>query len=186
MNEAIQNTVEALKKGHLIVYPTDTVWGIGCDATDSEAVKKVCTLKKRPDTKGLICLVSDIYMLERYVGTISDAAYDSIAFTDRPLTIIYPHATGIAENLSASDGSLAVRVVRDEFCRELIEKFGKPVVSTSANLSGQPTPGSFGEISDEILKGADYIVDLYHDKKCNQPSSIIKIGADGLVETIRK
>ena len=180
-----RKALETLKAGGTILYPTDTVWGIGCDATDPEAVKKVYDLKQRPYDQPMICLVSEVFMLKDYVD-ISEEAMDVIGFAEKPTTIIYHSPVGVAGNLIAPDGTLAVRIVYDEFCRQLIRELGKPLVSTSANLNGQPTPESFQEISEEILKGVDYVVNLYHHKKCNQPSSIVKLNKDGRAEVIRE
>ncbi|UGU16737.1 threonylcarbamoyl-AMP synthase [Sinomicrobium kalidii] len=186
MIEEINNAIATLNKGGLLLYPTDTVWGIGCDATNADAVAKVYQLKRRPDAKALICLVSDEAMLERHIPEIADVAYDVIDLATKPTTIIYDNPTGVAKNLVAEDNTLAIRVASDEFCRKLIRKFGKPLVSTSANISGMPTPQSYTEISDEILKGVDYIVNLHREKKGGQPSSIIRISKNGVVKVIRK
>lgn len=182
----IQNALAALKSGAVILYPTDTVWGIGCDATRTEAVKKIYALKKRLDSKALICLVSDVEMLENYVEEIPEKAFAIIAEATKPTTIIYANPVGIAKNLIARDNSVAVRIATDVFCRRLIRSFGKPIVSTSANVSGCPTPQSFKEISDEILKGTDYVVNLYRDKICKHPSSVIKLESNGEVTIIRE
>ncbi|MGS2761736.1 L-threonylcarbamoyladenylate synthase [Sinomicrobium sp. M5D2P9] len=186
MQDEINNAVSVLREGGLLLYPTDTVWGIGCDATNAEAVAKVYELKKRPDAKALICLVSDVPMLEKYIPEIADVIYDIIDLATRPTTIIYDNPVGIAPNLVAPDNTLAIRVASDTFCQRLIRKFGKPLVSTSANISGAPTPQSYAEISDEILKGVDYVVNLHRENKGGQPSSIIKISKDGVVKIIRK
>ena len=186
MNQEIQNTLEILNKGGLILYPTDTVWGIGCDATNEEAIKKVYELKKRDDSKALISLVSDIRMLQKYVYEIPDAAFDIVELADRPTTIIYDRPINVAKNLIPEDNTLAIRVASDEFCQKLIRQFKRPIISTSANISGMPTPKSFSEIAKEILKGVDYVVNLHHEKTNSRPSSIIKIGNDATVKIIRK
>lgn len=186
MHSEIQQTIAVLNKGGLILYPTDTVWGIGCDATNEAAVKKVYELKRRADNKALICLVSDTRMLQRYVYEIPEAAYDIIELSNKPTTIIYDRPMNLATNLVADDNTIAIRVASDEFCQKLIRKFKRPLVSTSANISGNPTPKSFAEISSEILKGVDYVVNLQLEKKNTQPSSIIKIGNDAVVKIIRK
>ncbi|QLE00090.1 threonylcarbamoyl-AMP synthase [Galbibacter sp. BG1] len=186
MHEEIQNTIETLNSGGLILYPTDTVWGIGCDATNPEAIKKVYELKKRDDSKALICLVSDLRMLQKYVYEIPDAAYDIIELASKPTTIIYDRPINVAKNLVAADDTLAIRVASDEFCQKLIRQFKRPIVSTSANISGLPTPQHFSQISDEILKGVDYVVNLHREKTNSKPSSIIKIGNDAVVKVIRK
>ncbi|MCX2678544.1 L-threonylcarbamoyladenylate synthase [Galbibacter sp. EGI 63066] len=186
MHSEIKKAITTLNQGGLILYPTDTVWGIGCDATNAEAVKKVYELKKRSDSKALICLVSDLRMLQKYVYEIPEAAYDIIELANKPTTIIYDRPINIAPNLIADDDSLAIRVASDEFCQKLIRQFKRPLVSTSANISGQPTPKSFSEINEEIFKGVDYVVNLQREKISSRPSSIIKIGEGGLVKIIRK
>ncbi|MCF8714581.1 threonylcarbamoyl-AMP synthase [Joostella atrarenae] len=186
MQEEIKKTLEVLNNGGLILYPTDTVWGIGCDATNEEAIKKVYKLKQRDDSKALICLVSDTRMLQKYVYEIPDAAYDIVELADRPTTIIYDQPINVAKNLIAEDNTLAIRVASDEFCQKLIRQFKRPLISTSANISGKPTPKSFSEISKEILKGVDYVVNLHREKSNGAPSSIIKVGNDAIVKIIRK
>lgn len=168
------------------MYPTDTVWGIGCDATNVEAVKKIYDLKAREDSKALICLVANDFMLEKYIEQVPEVAYDLIDLSEKPVTIIYDNPKGIAPNLVASDNSLAVRVASDKFCQYLVNKFKKPIVSTSANISGHPTPKSFIEIDHSVIEGVDYTVNLYRDRKNGSPSSIIKLGTDGTVKVIRK
>ncbi|TYP70453.1 L-threonylcarbamoyladenylate synthase [Aquimarina intermedia] len=175
-----------LKKGGLILYPTDTVWGIGCDATNAEAVDKVFALKNRIESKALICLVSDFKMLQQYVEEVPEVAYDILKYAKKATTIIYDRPLRVAENLISDDNSLGIRVVRDPFCGKLIKKFKRPIVSTSANISGKATPMRFEEISKEILEGVDYIVNLPLQNKNTKPSAIIKIGGDSTVKIIRK
>lgn len=182
----IRNTLEALEKGKTILYPTDTMWGIGCDATNAEAVEKVYALKKRSRDKPLLCLVSDIIMLRDYLESIPEAAFDVIAFSNQPTTIIYPCPSGIAENLKASDGSVGFRIVNENFCQELIKKFGKPIVATSANVSGRPIPQSFRTIEDEIIEGVEHVVNLHLSKKYAHPSTVIKVENDNTTTTIRE
>jgi len=184
--EEINKAIKGLEKGGLILYPTDTIWGIGCDATNENAVKKIFALKKREDSKALICLVANDAMLERHIEIVPEVAYDIIDLSTKPTTIIYDRPKGVAQNLVAGDNTLAVRVASDKFCQYLINKFKKPIVSTSANISGQPTPQNFGQISDAILKGVDYVVNLRRDEKNGKPSSIIKLGNDGTVKIIRE
>ncbi|WP_343485758.1 L-threonylcarbamoyladenylate synthase [Allomuricauda sp. d1] len=186
MTEEINHCITALKNGGLILYPTDTVWGIGCDATNVKAVKKVYDLKQREDSKALVCLVSNDAMLERYVEHVPETAYDIIDLATKPTTIVYDNPKGVAKNLIADDSSLAIRVASDTFCQHLINKFGKPVVSTSANISGMPTPKNFDAIHPHILKGVDYVVNLPLVNPDTTPSSIIKLGNDGTVKIIRK
>ena len=184
--QEIENALEVLKKGGVILYPTDTVWGIGCDATNAGAVEKVYKLKKRNETKAMICLVNSVRMLEQYVQEVPEPAYDIIDFSDKPTTIIYDKPLRVANNLVAADDTLAIRVVKEKFCEQLIYKFRKPLVSTSANISGEPTPQSFSQIASEILKGVDYVVNLQHSKISDKPSAIIRIGNDLSVKVIRK
>lgn len=185
MQKEIKNAVEVLKQGGIILYPTDTVWGIGCDATNSEAVQKIYQLKKRVETKAMICLVADDRMLNKYVKEIPSAALDIIDITDVPTTIIYDEAQNLAENLIGEDKTIAIRIPDDEFCYQLLRKLNGALVSTSANISGEPTPKSFKEISSDILKGVDYVVDLHREKKAGKPSSIIKLSNNGVVKIIR-
>jgi L-threonylcarbamoyladenylate synthase len=186
MKTEIENTLTVLKRGGLILYPTDTVWGIGCDGTNPEAVEKVFKLKNRSDKKSLICLVSDFKMLNEYVEDVPEVAYDILKYALKPTTIIYDNPIRIAENLIAEDNSLAIRVTKDDFCNNLIKRFRRPLVSTSANVSGSPTPQSYAEIDPLILNGVDYIVNLHRDKKSEKPSAIIKLKNDGSVKVIRK
>ncbi|PKA97049.1 L-threonylcarbamoyladenylate synthase [Flavobacteriaceae bacterium MAR_2009_75] len=182
----LNTCIKVLQNGGLILYPTDTVWGIGCDATNEEAVKKVYHLKNRIDSKALICLVANDAMLEKHVDKVPELAYDLIDLSTKPTTIIYESPKGVAKNLVAADNTLAIRVASDKFCQYLINKFKRPIVSTSANLSGSPTPKSFSEISNEVLKGVDYVVNLQPEHENAVPSAIIKLGNDGTVKIIRK
>lgn len=186
MTQEINKAIEVLSRGGLILYPTDTVWGIGCDATNEEAVKKVYQLKQRADSKTLICLVANDAMLERHVTMVPEVAYDIIDLATKPTTIVYDQPKGIAENLIAEDDTLAIRVASDKFCQYLINKFKKPIVSTSANISGQPSPKQFSEIDEPVLNGVDYIVDLLQEKISGTPSAIIKLSCNGVVKVIRK
>lgn len=186
MKTEIENCITVLKKGGLILYPTDTVWGIGCDATNPEAVDKVFKLKQRSDEKSLICLVHDFRMLNEYVENVPEVAYDILKFAKKPTTIIYDDPIRVAENIIAADNSLAIRVTKDEFCKKMIQRFRKPLVSTSANISGEKTPQSYAEIDPLILEGVDYVVNLHHEKKSGKPSSIIKLKNDGSVKVIRE
>ena len=186
IQENIEKAIETLNSGGLILYPTDTIWGIGCDATNEEAVQKIYNLKKRQQSKALICLVTNTRMLEKYVYEVPETAYSIIELAVKPTTIIYDKAMNVASNLIAEDGSLAIRVASDEFCQKLIYKFKRPIVSTSANISGVKNPGSFKEIDEEILKGVDYVVNLHKDKKNDIASSIIRLKNNGIVEVIRK
>lgn len=186
MKTEIENCIAVLKKGGLILYPTDTVWGIGCDATNPDAVDKVFKLKQRSDEKSLICLVHDFKMLNEYVENVPEVAYDILKFAKKPTTIIYDDPIRVAENIIAADNSLAIRVTKDEFCKKMIQRFRKPLVSTSANISGEKTPQSYAEIDPLILEGVDYVVNLQHEKKSGKPSAIIKLKNDGSVKVIRQ
>ncbi|WP_419214201.1 L-threonylcarbamoyladenylate synthase [Maribacter sp. X9] len=186
MTDEINKCVEILENGGLILYPTDTVWGIGCDATNELAVKKVFDLKQRDDSKALICLVANDAMLERHVEKVPEIAYDLMDLSTKPITIIYDKPNGVAKNLIAEDNTLALRVASDKFCKYLIGKFKRPIVSTSANISGTPTPKSFKNIDKAILSGVDYVVNLHQDKQNESASSIIRLGNDGTVKIIRE
>ncbi|WP_459190422.1 L-threonylcarbamoyladenylate synthase [Parabacteroides sp. APC149_11_2_Y6] len=186
MIEDIKKACEVLRAGGLILYPTDTIWGIGCDATNEEAVKKVYELKKRSDNKAMLVLTDSPVKLETYVSEIPDIAWDLIEVADKPLTIIYSNAKNLANNLLGEDGSVGIRVTNEEFSRRLCESFRKPLVSTSANVSGEPSPANFSEISEEVKNGVDYIVGYRQDDMQKaSPSNIIKLGAGGLVQIIR-
>ena len=186
MEQQIATTIQHLKQGNTILYPTDTVWGIGCDAANFEAVKKIYQLKQREASKALICLVSDLKMLEKYIQKVPEVAYQIIEFSDKPTTIIYDNRIGLATNLIAEDNTLAIRIPKDEFCQKLIQQFRKPIVSTSANIAEEPTPNSFKEISTPILKGVDYVVNLQNEKNNTKPSTIIKLSSNGEVKIIRE
>ena len=175
-----------MQAGGVILYPTDTIWGIGCDATNEEAVKRVYEIKKRSDAKAMLVLMDNPAMLERYVDDIPDVAWSLIDVADKPLTIIYSHAKNLAGNLLASDGSIGIRITREEFSRRLCERFRRPLVSTSANLSGEPSPANFSEVSDVIKESVDYVVAYRRDDVSRAtPSSIIKLGDGGLFRIIR-
>ena len=187
------DAVETLRKGGVILYPTDTVWGIGCDATNAEAVQKVYEIKKRPDSKSLVLLASDLDMVARYVREIPEMALQLVEVNDRPMTIIYPDAMtgvecrGLAENVVAEDGSVGIRIPTVDFCRNLVHRFGRPVVSTSANISGEPTPRKFADIPQQIRDAVDYILDPSLERQSTgSASSIIKVGLDGTIAIIRK
>lgn len=187
LQDEIKKAVEVLRKGGVILYPTDTVWGIGCDATNAEAVKRVYEIKKRADSKALICLVDSESRLCRYVRNVADVTWNMIELSTKPLTVIFDNATGLAENLLAEDGSVGIRVTREEFSKELCFRFQKPIVSTSANISGEPTAMTFDEIDDEIKNAVDYVV--RYNQRCKEkhmPSSIIKISASGEFTIIRE
>ncbi len=183
MEKDIKNCLKILKKGGVILYPTDTIWGIGCDATNDEAVEKIYTLKSRSKNNSFLVLLDKESDLIFYVDELPPIALELINSYNKPLTIIYPKARNLSKKVSAPDGSIGIRVVRDEFCIELIHKFGSPIVSTSANFSGQPSPLSFSMINKEIVKSVDYVVNYNQDKITGiKPSTIIKLtGPDEFV-----
>ncbi len=186
LQDEVKKAIEVMRKGGVILYPTDTVWGIGCDATNEEAVKRVYEIKQRDDSKALICLVDSDARLSRYVRKVADVVWDMIEMATKPLTIIYENANGLAPNLLAEDGSVGIRVTNEEFSKELCFRFQKPIVSTSANISGEPTPQTFQEISDEIKNAVDYVVKYNQkSKEKHQPSSIVKIKENGEFKIIR-
>lgn len=185
--EDIRKAQQVLREGGTILYPTDTVWGIGCDATNPEAVKKVYALKRRDDSKALITLVESDGQMSQYVERVPDIAWDIINYTEKPLTVIYPNARNLAPNLIGANGSIGIRITKDEFCQRLIHNFARPIVSTSANISGEPTPANFDEISEEVLNGVDYVVNWRQtDKTKARPSTIIRLELDGEIEFLRR
>ncbi len=208
MNEEIQKALEVLRNGGIILYPTDTVWGIGCDATDPEAVAKVYAIKNREDSKSLVLLASDMDMICRYVREVPEMAVQLVEVNDKPMTIIYPGAVAgpspvtssaverslpkadrrcLAFNTVAEDGTVGIRIPMMDFCQQLVAKLGRPLVSTSANISGEPTPKKFAEITDRIKSAVDHIVDPSFEKgSTGHSSSIIKVGLDYSIEIIRK
>ena len=186
MNEEVLKAYEIIKEGGIILYPTDTVWGIGCDATNPEAVAKIYKLKKRAETQSMIVLMNGEKMIYNVFKDIPEVAWQIIDLSENPTTLVLDKPRNIAANLIAPDQTLGIRIVKDPFCFKLLEKMKKPLVSTSANISGQPTPKSFKEISPEIIKGVDYVVNLHHEKIAGKPSTIIKLSADSQVKIIRK
>ena len=188
MDEIIKEAVEVLRRGGLILYPTDTVWGIGCDATNPEAVARIYDLKRSVNKKGMIILLDRVEKVGRYFRTVPDVAWDLMELTTSPLTLIMPDAVGVAENLIPEEGTLAVRVPDHEFCRRLIGRLGRPLVSTSANISGEPTPlKGLKDVSREIIDGVDFVINpRFQGKPTCKPSSIIRFGERGEVEIIRK
>ena len=185
--EDIKNAVEVMRKGGVILYPTDTVWGIGCDATNEEAVAKVYKIKQRDDSKALICLVDSDARLQRYVRNVPNVAWDIFDLATKPTTIILDGAVNLAPNLIAEDGSIAMRITQEEFSKELCYRFQKAIVSTSANISGQPAAQNFQDIAPELLETVDYVCySRRQEKKPHTPSSIIKLTENGEVTVIRK
>ncbi len=185
--EDIETSIKVLRAGGVILYPTDTVWGIGCDATNKEAVEKIFEIKKREGSKSLIALASDAGMLNRFVKDIPAQAWDLMEVSDSPLTIVYDSPRGLAANVLADDGSMALRIPDDEFCKRLIHRLGKPLISTSANKSGEPAPLCFNEINNEIKTAVDHVVRWrQNDTAPGRPSAIIKLRSNGEVTIIRK
>ena len=184
--EDIKNAVEVLRKGGVNLYPTDTVWGIGCDATNEEAVKRVYEIKKRDDSKALICLVDSDARLQRYVRHVPDVAWQLLDAVVKPTTVILDGAVNLASNLIAEDGSIALRITQEPFSKELCYRFQKALVSTSANISGEPAAQNYCDISEEILNAVDYVCwSRRQEHKPHKPSSIIKLSEDGEVKVIR-
>ena len=182
----INQALKVLQQGGMIIYPTDTIWGIGCDATNAVAVEKVFTVKKRAVQKGMIVLMPEVSWLPSYVKHIPEVALQLIEVTDKPLTLVLEGAFNLASNLVAPDGSIAVRIVHDPFCQALLERFGKPVVSTSANFSGEPAPAIFRDIEPRLLTMVDYVVSWrQNDTTPGEPSSIIRLGPGGEVRILR-
>lgn len=186
-NDDIVKAMEVLRSGGVILYPTDTIWGIGCDGTNPAAVRRIYEIKQRVDAKSMLILMENPNLLNSYITEVPEIAWDLIEVADSPLTIIYPGAKNLATNLLANDGSIGIRITSEPFTQQLIQRFRKPIVSTSANISGQKSPQNFSEISGEILRLMDYIVEYRQDdlSKTN-PSGIIKLGVGGQIEVIRK
>ncbi len=197
MKEEIQKALEVLRKGGIILYPTDTVWGIGCDATDPEAVAKIYAIKNREDSKSLVLLASNMDMVCRYVKEVPEMAVQLVEVNDKPMTIIYPEAVAgdagarqsnhcLAYNTVAEDGTVGIRVPMMDFCQQLVSRLGHPIVSTSANISGEQTPRRFAEISESIKTAVDHVVDPALERNSTgKASSIIKVGLDYSIEIIR-
>jgi L-threonylcarbamoyladenylate synthase len=182
----LPKALEVLRLGGVILYPTDTIWGIGCDATNIQAVKRVYEIKKREDLKSMLILMDNPNLLNSYVSEIPEIAWELIDVSDKPLTIIYPGAKNLAANLIAQDGSIGIRITKEPFTQQLIQRFRKPIVSTSANISGEKTPLNFYEISEGIKDTVDYIVQYRrNDFTKSTPSAIIKLGRRGEIEIIR-
>ena len=186
MHEEVRKAGESLQKGFVILYPTDTIWGIGCDATNPEPVARVYRIKHRSDRKSMLVLIDDLSRLSSYVETIPDAALRLIESSEKPTTIIYPEAKNLATNLIASDGSIGIRITSDPFCRQLIRYIGKPIVSTSANISGKRSPSSFREIDPEVVEQVDYTVDWRKEEETGTtPSALVKVERDGNMTWLR-
>lgn len=183
----IKECLNVLRKGGIILYPTDTIWGLGCDPSNESAVKRIFEIKAREENKSLIILTDGLSMTERYVKEIPEIIYELANVSDEPLTIIYPEGKNLAKGVCAEDGSIAVRICNDEFCSELITRFRKPIISTSANFSGKPSPGNFSEIEENMIGNVDYVVDYrQNDRGKHNASPVIKINRDGTFQIIRK
>lgn len=187
MIDDIKSALAVLQKGGVILYPTDTIWGIGCDACNEEAVKRVYEIKNRADSKSMLVLMENAALLDRYVDEVPEIAIDLIELTDKPLTIVYDGAKNLARNLVAEDGSIGIRITAEAFSSELIRRFKRPIVSTSANRSGNPSPSCFDEIEQEIIDSVDYVVKYRQDDTHKAaPSGIIKLGRGGEIKVIRE
>lgn len=186
LTEEINKAIGILEKGGLILYPTDTLWAIGCDATNDAAIQKIHQLKKQKTGAPMVCLVANDAMLEKHVEKVPDLAYDLMDLAAKPTTIVYDTPKGISKSTMAFDGSLAVRVATDKFCQYLINKYRKPIVATTANSNSNRTPKSFTEINPAILKGVDYVVNLQQENEHSQASTIIKLSGDHKVKVIRE
>ena len=186
IEDDIKKAVEVMKKGGVILYPTDTVWGIGCDATNADAVAKVYAIKHRDDSKALICLVDSDARIQRYVRNVPEVAWDLLELAEKPTTVILDNAVNLAPNLIAEDGSIAMRITREPFSKELCYRFQKPIVSTSANISGEPAAQNYCDISEELINAVDYVCwSRRQEHKPHTPSSIIKLSENGEVKIIR-
>ncbi|MBR6432795.1 MAG: threonylcarbamoyl-AMP synthase [Bacteroides sp.] len=187
MIEDIKKACRVMNEGGVILYPTDTIWGIGCDATNEEAVRRVYEIKQRADSKAMLALVDSPVKVDFYVQDVPEIAWDLIEMADKPLTVIYSGARNLAPNLLAEDGSVGIRVTNEEFSKRLCQQFRKAIVSTSANISGQPSPGNFSEISEEIKSAVDYIVECRREETGRpKPSGIIKLEKGGVIKIIRE
>lgn len=187
MNEDIKKAFEVLKQGGIILFPTDTIWGIGCDATNEEAVEKLYAIKKRERNKSMLIMLDNPAKLQTYVQDVPDIAWDLIDLTDKPLTIIFNGAKNLAENLICDDGTIGIRITSEEFSRNLCNRFRKPIVSTSANFTGDATPENFNQINPDIIDLVDYVVEYRQNEMMKQkPSSIIKLATNGNIDIIRK
>ncbi len=186
MHDDVKAALEVLQNGGGILYPTDTIWGIGCDACNEEAVKRIYAIKNRIDSKSMLVLLENAALLDRYIDEVPEIAFDLIEVSDKPLTIIYDGAKNLARNLIAEDGSIGIRITTEAFSSDLIRRFKRPVVSTSANISGKPSPACFAEIDQKIIEAVDYVVKYRQDETQKAvPSGIIKLGRSGEIKIIR-
>ena len=187
MNDDLKKACEVLRKGGVILYPTDTIWGLGCDATLEEAVRRIYEIKKRTDSKSMLTLIDSPDHLDQYVDDLPEIASDLIEYSDKPMTVIYSNAKNLAPNLIAADGTIGIRITKEVFSQALCRQFGKPIVSTSANFSGDPPPANFSEINHEIFRLVDYVVKYRRDElQKSRPSSIIRLEKNGVITIIRE
>jgi L-threonylcarbamoyladenylate synthase len=186
-DEDIKDSLIALRKGGIILYPTDTIWGLGCDATNPSPVERIFNIKSRNRNNNLLILVDGEQMLERYVRDIPEIAFELACVSDSPLTIIYPNGKNLAQGVCNEDGSVGIRICHDEFCRELISRLRKPIVSTSANLSGKPSPANFGEIENSVIAAVDFVVKHRRDDRQKHTASpVIRVEQNGTIKILRK
>jgi len=187
LKDEVAKALKVLQEGGIILYPTDTIWGIGCDATNTEAIEKIYRLKQRNETKSMIILLDTENKLESYISEVNPLAYELIEYAENPLTLVMPGAKNVSPALIASDGSIGIRVSKHPFCQQLIQRLRKPLVSTSANISGKPSPQYFAQIAPEIIDSVDYVVDIdQHDMEIKTPSTIMRLAPNGSFEFIRR
>ncbi len=187
LKEEVAKALKVVQEGGIILYPTDTIWGIGCDATNTEAINKIYRLKQRDESKSMIILLDTENKLESYISDVNPLAYDLIEYAENPLTLVMPGARNISPALISSDGSVGIRVSKYPFCQQLIQRMRKPLVSTSANISGKPSPQYFSQIDEEIINGVDYVVDIdQQSMEIKTPSTIMRLAPDGKFEFLRK
>lgn len=187
LKDEVEKALKTVQAGGIILYPTDTIWGIGCDATNTEAVKKIFRLKQRDEAKSMIILLDTDNKLESYVSDVNPIAYNLIEYAENPLTLVLPGAKNISPALISSDGSVGIRICKHPFCQQLIQRMRRPLVSTSANISGKPSPQYFSQIDPEIISGVDYVVDVEQDSmEIKNPSTIMRLAPDGQFEFLRR
>ena len=187
IKDEVAKALKVITEGGIILYPTDTIWGIGCDATNTEAIKRIFKLKQRDEAKSMIVLIDTENKLESYISDVNPLAYDLIAYAENPLTLVMPGAKNLSPAIINKDGSIGIRVVKHPFCEQLIQRLRKPLVSTSANISGKASPQYFAQVNDEIINGVDYVVDLeQQDMEIKNPSTIMRLEPDGKFQFIRR
>ena len=187
LRDEVAKALKVVQDGGIILYPTDTIWGIGCDATNTDAIKKIYQLKQRDEAKSMIILLDTENRLESYIKEVPPVAYELIEYAENPLTLVMPGAKNISPAIISEDGSVGIRVARHDFCQQLIQRLRKPLVSTSANISGKPSPQNFGQIDQEIIDGVDYVIDLeQYSAELKKPSTIMRLQPDGRFEFIRR